>query len=345
MVYTNRLGILPDDSPGRSDTPAQSGNVNRQHVKRRASIVDIGTGNVETYDLEDDFGIIVLDSTRVNEFQKCEKLFEIKHIAHLRPNAPTPPALVYGTAWHALLAAHYATGGDRVAAIEAAERSWTDHKRAEDHRTMPRLVQAYLDYIAKWGMPEEEDGQTMGLDIGEPMVERSVVAMIPGIERPYAGKLDRFFTKDNRDLIYMDDHKTSSRMGPSYFNEYNRSFQMHGYTLLGSALIGKPIAGIRINAHGILKSENRFGRQTFKYNKIQLDQWKLDYERWCERIEAAKKSGVYMRNWHACYGDRYGACILAEICTEDDDMQEQIFENDFKYEPWDPLKTDVVEHD
>lgn len=277
-----------------------------------------------------------LDNTALATFMECPKKYEYSMIRHRRERKGRrkSPSLTYGTAWHALLDAHYRTGGDKAAAIEAAGNAWEDHGKEGDHRTFERLCVEYDNYISWWGMPSEEEAKTVGWPEA-PLIEVVSQIALPKGLHPYAVKLDRFIKINNH--YYVEDHKTTSALGPSFFQQFELDNQMMGYAFVGSLLIGQPVAGVRINAHAVLKTSSKFERQVIPFSQPRLEQWRDNYNFWVEALERAIVSGIFPNNWKSCSG-KYGMCQYAEICSLPPHLRVRALEQDFEESAWNPLE-------
>lgn len=277
-----------------------------------------------------------LDNTALALFMTCPRKFDFAMRQHRRRTGPPTPAIAYGTVWHAILESHYKTGGDTNAAFIAGAQAWQDHGKPDDHRTFDRAWLEYENYIKRWGKYEDEDAKTVGFP-ESPAVEMSVNVTWPGALHPYAGKLDRIIELNGQ--YFVEDHKTTSRMGSYYFQQFELSNQMQGYVWIARLLIPSvKITGIRINAHGIYKKESKFERQLITFSEDRLEEWAANYNLWVARMQQAYESAVFPGNYDACSG-KYGMCQYAEVCSMPPRLRERVLETDFDYAPWNPLET------
>jgi hypothetical protein len=209
-----------------------------------------------------------LDNTALNAFMTCARLYKYSMVDSRRLAGPPSPAIAYGTTWHAIMEAHYRTGGDEGAVQKAAVMSWEQHDRAEDHRTVQRAIAEYYNYLVRWGS-HSEDTTTYGETVGwpdQPSLEIPVELWWPGALHPYAGKIDRIIKYQG--LYYVEDHKTTASCsvdGPSsgyYFKQFDPNNQMMGYAWLAMQLTGLPIAGVRIKSSASPRIGSRTGQRT-----------------------------------------------------------------------------------
>jgi hypothetical protein len=211
---------------------------------------------------------------------------------------------------------------------------------------------AYEPYLARWGDHTTEIkiwGKTVGFP-DAPIVEKPAEIWWPGALHPYCGKIDRVV--EYQGLYYVEDHKTSSQLGSSYFKQFDPSNQMMGYAFLAQKLTGLPIAGVRINAFGVLKTQNKFERQTVMFSQDRLNEWAENYNMWVRRIEHSMemysrdndgdelrettKLVSFPHNFNSCAG-KYGMCSYTDVCTSPVRIRGRILEADYDYAPWDPM--------
>lgn len=295
-----------------------------------------------------------IDNTCLNDYMSCPRKFFYAHVLHrrLRTGYSQSPALSYGTTWHAILEAHYRSGGNEQAVTDAAVKSWQAHNDPEDHRTLDRAVTSYAAWLKMYGEFDQEQAG-WGVTVGwpdSPVVEIPIELWWPGALHPYTGKIDRVFT--HQGLYYVEDHKTSSALGATYFQQFDPNNQMMGYAWLAQLQTGYPIAGVRINAHGVLKTQNKFQRETIMFSQERLQEWGRNYNQWIMRLEEsyrdladgseARALEAFPHNYNAC-AHKYGQCTYTDVCTFDASMRSKILESEFEESPWNPLAPDVGE--
>lgn len=299
-----------------------------------------------------------LDNTALEAYMRCPRLYYYGMVLHRRGRGGQSPALAYGTVWHSIMEAHYKTGGDIKSVTDAAVANWQPHDNPEDHRTLQRAVSEYGQFLAKYGDHDTET-RLCGVTVGYPdlpLVECPTEVWWPGALHPYTGKIDRIF--EHHGLYLVEDHKTTSALGPTYFRQFDPSNQMMGYAWLAQKLSGLPIAGVRINAHAVLKGSSKFERQTIMFSDERLEEWSRNLQMWIKRMKmsydeieastaaqdddeahAAAVLGAFPHNFQACAG-KYGQCVYTEVCTFPARMRGRILEAEFEEHPWNPLNPD-----
>lgn len=278
-----------------------------------------------------------LDNTALTMYMTCPKKYKYGMVDHRRQSGPPSPPIAYGTTWHKFMEAHYKTNGDRDVVFKEGAKSWEQHDKQDDHRTFERCWMEYQNYCERYGLPSEEDAKTIGYP-DAPAVEISANVQFPGISHPYAGKIDRIIELSGQ--YYVEDHKTTSRLGSYYFKEFELSNQMMGYVNIAEMLIPSvKIAGVRINAHAVYKRESKFERQIISFSQDRLEDWRANYAHWVEKLTESYSRDEWPHNFSAC-PTRYGVCGYAGVCSMPPRLRERVLEQDFELNPWNPLEAD-----
>lgn len=289
----------------------------------------------------------VMDNTAMKDYKRCPKLFDYTMRQSRRGRGMLSPALAYGSGWHHVMEYFYKSPAVGYSELVdgmtdyVAER-WKPSSDPSDYRTFNRCMVEAEKYLKKWGMPWEDDLQTVGWP-DTPLVEITIELPIPGARHPYAGKLDRIGTKSGQ--LLAEDHKTASQFRSDYFRQWETDDQMVGYDTLAGIITGQAIGGVRINLHVIRKSDSEFERRTIPFSPKRKEHWRRNYDYWLSKIEAetlAEQAGepAWEQNYSACAG-KYGMCSYHEVCTADPDRRQYILEQDFDVQNWNPLEADA----
>jgi hypothetical protein len=285
-----------------------------------------------------------IDNTAMTSYKTCPREFEFSMVQHRRGEGRSP-ALVFGSAWHVAMEWHYKTGGNRDRVINEVTNAWEGHDSPDDYRSLGRVFHDYDQYRQKYGEPESptDEGKTIGAP-HDPLVEVSTNALGLGILHPWAGKLDRFI--DMGGLIYVEDHKTTSRLDKHYFNQFHLSNQMKGYTFLGQqALPNRVVVGVRINLSHVLTHKTEFHRQIFTFSKPIIEEWVKNENVWLKRLakDYEMRQAGDPDAFPGHYGDngcsrKFGMCAYHEVCRSTPRVRQQILEQEFAVNPWNPLE-------
>jgi PD-(D/E)XK nuclease superfamily protein len=278
-----------------------------------------------------------IDNTALSLFMKCPRKYDFAMRRHRRHRGLPPPAISYGAAWHKMMEIHYKRGGDADLVYMALQKAWEDHGKPDDHRTSDRCWLEYENYVKRYGLPHEEDAQTVGYP-ETPLVEISANVIWPGGAHAYAGRIDRIIHHQGQ--YYVEDHKTTSRMGDYYFKQFENSNQMMGYVWIARQLYPSiKIAGVRINAHCVLKRESKFRRQTLSFSDERLVYWAENYNKWIGKLRSAYANDDFPENYSECDG-KYRMCEYMEVCTMPPKFRDRTLEDEYELFPWNPLEAD-----
>lgn len=293
-----------------------------------------------------------LDNTALQAYLACPREYFLAMIQHMRSSGRSP-ALVFGSAWHKALETHYKSGGDRDLVQLATQLSWEGHDSADDYRTLKRVLLDYDKYSKKF--LQDDIASTVGWP-DHPIIEVSTNAMGSSLLHPWAGKIDRIVEVGG--LLYVEDHKTTSRLDKNYFTQFKLSYQMKGYTYLAQQLLpGEKIVGVRINLSHVLTAKTEFHRQLFTFSKGEIDEWTKVTNAWMSRLgrdietynEAIARG---LDSWDAInlafpahFGDngcsrKFGMCQYHQACSVGTRIRDQMLERDFEIRPWNPLEAD-----
>jgi hypothetical protein len=293
-----------------------------------------------------------LDNTAMSAYMTCPREYYFGMVQHRR-GAGKSPALVYGSLWHKIMEYHYKSNGDVELVRYVASKSWEGHDAADDYRTLKRGLLDYDRYRKQYGdkPSDESSGRTVGT-VGDMLVELGTNAQGDDLLHPWAGKLDRIIEIDG--LYYVEDHKTTSRLDKWYFQQFELSNQMMGYTYLAKALLPMlTVVGVRINLAHVLTEKSAFLRQLVNFNPNQLKRWTEQTNIWMKKLEldyvAAAAEGFPLVPEVAFpqhFGDngcsrKFGKCGYFGVCSSSPKLQASILEREYLINPWNPLAEDV----
>lgn len=299
-----------------------------------------------------------IDNTALTAYLACPREYFLSMVLHRREKGRSA-ALTFGSAWHKALEIHYLTDGDVDAVQAGVTAAWEGHDSADDYRTLPRVLHDYNLYVREYGIPSRESAKTVGWP-HQPLVELSTNAQAEGLLHPWAGKLDRFIRIGG--LVYLEDHKTTSRFDKNYWKQFGLSYQMMGYTFLGKQLLpGESVAGVRINLSHVLTNKTQFHHQLFTFTPQRMAEWvdntnmwlirlNRDYERLnelreefgsYEEIPETRVSEAFPMHWgdNGC-SRKFGMCRYHAVCSIGPHLRRQMLEREFEIKVWNPLEVD-----
>lgn len=274
------------------------------------------------------------DNTVLGWHDRCARLYEYSALRGLV--APgTSAALQFGSLIHAGLEAWYRTRDPNKAL--AAIRDFEDFEEIPDEfRTRGRALVTIAEYIDWWGENELWWGKDV-LFTETPFTIRDATGF------RYGGRIDLIVMYHGKPWVV--DHKTTSRGGSSWWNQFEISPQMAGYVWAGAQLHGEPIAGVIINRLLIHKNKKpaseQFQRKAFYFEEYKLEEWKQAKIEQYHLIKQQQDAGHFPMRTRACV-EKYGTCQFHQICTTKPELRERLIESHYVVKPWDWMKGERV---
>lgn len=295
-----------------------------------------------------------IDNFALTMFQACPLKYFLR-IKEGYTSRRKSAALGFGGSFHAGLAAWYSTGS-RVEMLKAVEDTWPDNMPVDDYRTKQLCVETLIAYTREY--PHETfkviDSAT------EKLVE--VAFTLPtGMYLPcelcwdndnsahtdtncancgapkepieYGGIID--MGVEFSGSVFSVEHKTTSQLGASFFNQFRPNNQVTGYTWALGLLTSQRVGGSLINAIGVYKaSKPKFERQITVRSPEEIEEWKVSVYRTCVAIRRCERDGVWPMHTQAC--TMYGKCEFHAVHVLPHERQrEAILEQEYIKEHWD----------
>ncbi len=311
-----------------------------------------------------------VDNFMLSMHQTCPSKYDLR-IQHNWSPRRKSAALGFGAVVHEGLGCWYKnshlTNVQRLEmSIEKMRNSWPAEHPVDDYRTLGKAIDVMQDYARTY---PSESFKVLGADKGLPIVEQTFalhtgmflscyecgpqhrlnedeehecmmgvrealcpncgVALEP-IE--YGGIFDTLV--DFQGQIFILEHKTTSRMGSTYFLQFKPNNQVTGYVWGASGLSGRKVNGAIINAMGVYKSSpTKFERHITTRNAGDIEEWGLNVRNTCEEIQQHKRNGFFPMRTAAC--TLYGTCEFhgVHVLTTQIERAKRL-ENDFVKSEW-----------
>ena len=281
------------------------------------------------------------DASSISIIQACPRKYYYKMVEGWSNPFPSVHLLfgaIYATALEHYFK-HLSEGADKEEALRLIVREALieSHGRDFPHNTKTRenLIRTIVWYFEHF---KEDAATTIELSDGKPAVELSF-KMDVGNGILYCGHLDRF-VELNGDPYVMDQKTTGATLSPYYFNQFNNSFQMSGYTFAGKSMFSIPVKGVIIDAAQIAVGFTRFDRGFTFRTESNLNEWYDELHYWIQFAHSFDPSGgeaAWPQNKSSC--GNYGGCEFAEVCAKSHDVRPQFLAAKFcKGERWNPLE-------
>lgn len=133
----------------------------------------------------------------------------------------------------------------------------------------------------------------------------------------WTGKMDIAASMDGANWVI--DHKTSSMVGPTFYNHFQLSGQTVGYTWAAQQIFNQPFAGLMVNVIVGRKPTKTgvptaFERQRFYYTADRVSEWESNTLTLVSDFMTSLIRNNFPMNPSWCAG-KYGMCKYHEVCT------------------------------
>lgn len=282
------------------------------------------------------------DNTMFQWWNDCPRKYYFCSQLGLRKKTKAP-ALSWGGLMHDGLAEWYKTRDpDKTLEVIDKHPDWQDEPdaldeegvfldEAPDFRTKARALQKMTEYMLFW---KDDPGWEILL------TETPFELTEPDGFR-YGGKIDLIVEWNGKPWVV--DHKTTTRFGSTqaqrnrFYQQFEQSPQMGGYTWAGSLLHGKPLAGVIINVICIHKNpkppEIQMNRRAIVFDEAKVAEWKQMRIEEYREISQALEEDNFRPRWDNCVG-KYGPCPFYNVCSLPEASRKRVLDLDFEVHPW-----------
>ncbi len=266
---------------------------------------------------------MVLDYTTISDFLTCRKRYYWRHRMNLVPKVVSTP-LLFGSAWHKAMEAYWTEKGDPVVVFTAA---YKDVEVAEgDKRTLDRGLKVLDDYIKRYPLGMFE------VIASECSHSRSINGLT------YCGRMDKGILWGGDK--YVMEHKTTSQLGFTFFNQFALNHQVDGYIWLGVDKFGE-CAGVLIDAVLIAKTKFNCMRDVATRTAEDTEKFEMELQDIAVNIRWAIDNDSFPKNKSMC--QYYGECPYRDACLYRGDKR--IIEGRYRVSRWDAEKGKEVVKD
>ncbi len=306
---------------------------------------------------EPDCYTLAIDNSSLELFSVCSRMAEYHLVAGREPASPSS-ALSFGSALHKGLEIIYRHGqtDDTIRlAQETIIRHFHDHPVAPDeYRTAAFCLDVFNGYIARhakelFQVVEDEQGpwaeRSFRLPLGMVELNKRVPGQAGRLITPYSlgeandpniwspdeteygvyikkvyilwtGRIDLVISWDSK--LWVLDHKTSSRGGETFFDDFYLSQPQQGYVWALSQLLDRPIAGSVVNAFICRKPTKsgisvEYDRRRYEYSPEQLSEWEHNTLTLATDFLHHLSRGFFPMETKWCFG-KYGKCKYFDVC-------------------------------
>jgi hypothetical protein len=302
-----------------------------------------------------------LDNYSFSGFQGCPLWYKTRIVDGWAPPHKSA-ALGFGGAVHVGLAEWYRSRNPD-AVMEKMLEAWPENHPVDDYRDMMKAKKVLLEYMQKYihesftivpGMIEIATALPTGMYL--PICPECGYNNVEGVNDwyrthgkcsncgadleliEYGGIFDTLV--DFAGQIYILEHKTTSQLGPRFFDQFKPNNQVTGYVWMAQQLSGR-CDGAIVNAIGVFKvGATRFERHITTRNQWEINDWLNDL--WVEActLQRYTLTGQWPKRSKSC--TLYGACeFLSVHQINDPSAQARLLEQDYIHDPWEFEKRDV----
>ncbi len=316
-----------------------------------------------------DGNTLIIDNSSMEVFTTCPRAAEYS-ICHRRKSNSDSAALRFGGIIHKALDVRYRAATSMhaqspeveavmLAVLNKEFEAWTP---AEDefrnHSFAVELIHRYGHQypFESFEVARFPDGKPCveipfalplgSLEINEDMWVRDVATgeislrYIGTLNVVWTGKIDLVYRYNGG--LYIMDHKTTSMMGPSFFQDFELAHQMHGYSWAVETILGQPVAGYVINALATRKPTKtgksmEFERKAYQLSRSHLQEWQSDALHIVSDFIEMVRRGYLPKHTKWCCG-KYGTCQFHKVCTLSPEQRPlMLHSGEFVENTWSPL--------
>lgn len=289
-----------------------------------------------------------LDASKYDTLSLCPTKYYWRYEEHLVPldeSADLTTGMNFGYAIHKALESLYtATAFDSV---DCPQANCTFCHGSQ----IPRIAAEFLGAYPQ-EPPDATNPRTRnrGLEILEAYLTRwrrepfSVEAVEVPFELSfpdfkYLGRMDLIVRWDRATMPL--DHKTTSRFGMAFDQQFKMSTQITGYIVATSLVTGEPVNQAIINAVRIttkIDPSESFQRIITTRTPEDITRWKRDVESAMSRIRAFRASGFWPRSAPFACSAYNKTCDYFNLCTSGEATREVLKRTAYRVLPWSPHK-------
>lgn len=303
------------------------------------------------------------DSVSLSSFLSCKRRYKYVVIDGLVPKGPGYAiALEFGILFHSALEQYHrarAQGMDHHNALHYAV-SWLmkqpefaalptddDVEEMKDgleedddgiaHRNSKIRTRYHLARAVVWYLDhyEHDPLSTIILPTGKPAVELSFRIPTPveiaGQPLILCGHMDRAVEFEG--CYWADDYKTTKSLSRQWFDAFELSHQMTGYTIAGQVVLEKPVRGCWIDGIALQVGGVKLQRAPTTRTPGQIKEYFDLLASVAEDAERAYDSDFYPMNTAACY-----FCEFKQICKQAPEYRDRYINLYYERKPgWNPL--------
>lgn len=296
--------------------------------------------------------ILQIDNTSLETFATCPRASQYLLVS--RRTTHQNAALTFGSAIHEGLEAYYKNprlSDDHRLQLALIHTLIPFEGRSfpiNEWRTADRACDTIQRYIKRY--PTEpftilDCEAAVELPFSIPLCTMEFNGMVNGVQVDtvhvyWTGKIDLAVQQDGS--YWVMDHKTTSMVGPSFWDHFHLSNQTVGYVWAAQKLYNAQFAGLIVNCivgRPITKSGTHtdFERQRFYYTPEQVNEWEENVKTMVGDFLANLHRNHFPMHTTWCIG-KYGKCKFHDVCSLPNDSRMAMLNSDhYADNVWSPL--------
>lgn len=287
----------------------------------------------------------VISSTLLSDLRACRHLFYLRHILGLKPKGPSihlHAGSCFAKGVETVRKSYFGLGLDADTSIgrgwAAVATAWGEDSIVEDDhlKTLRRTQELLVHYFERWPLAQETlIPYTLN---GSPAVECNFAIPLP-ISHPetgdpliYAGTFDMLGEESG--LIFVNDEKTASQLGPTWPEKWTLRGQFISY-VWGARSYGVKVAGVTVRGACFLKNDYSFAHARVLIPEYRIDEWYEGMLFDVRNLADLYNNGYFPKD----FGDScstFGGCSYKTLCVtpQPEDFAGAYYEVEY----YDPLK-------
>ncbi len=290
----------------------------------------------------------VLDASMLGTFMDCPSKFYLRYVLGLRTLRKDPKRdgnLDWGSCWHEVMFAFMEAHGDEWkkrlhAGLEALEKHYpayltpdVDSGRSGAKRSKMRMAEQFFAYAELW-QEQEPDYEIL-------RNEQYFNVLSESIGLQWCGRIDSVRRVRRSGKVRVWDYKTTKAMGPTFFDQFEMSFQFPGYVWSTNQMMTDQVYEITVDVMYTISKSFEFFQRTFRYDEARLAEWERNVKQIVDRIMRLQDDHLYdPEAWDKNWGDctRYGKCTFFPIHSLNPRGEGRLLSlrDDYRISRWDP---------
>jgi hypothetical protein len=202
-----------------------------------------------------------------------------------------------------------------------------DPSDEKDPRTRARGLEILYQYIEKWRSDQFE------------AIAVEVPFTIPFKEFNFIGRIDLVGRWKDSGRIFPNDHKSTTRFGDLFDQQFKLSLQMSGYIVALEEITREPVDEAQINAIRVTSKidDDSFRRLTTSRTPEEKRRWRQEVEEAFQQIKHFRSINFWPRHAPFACSAYFRKCEYYSLCISGEQTQRDLIQTAFEVKPWTPI--------